>query len=402
MLRHILRNLGCTFLLVGGLWAQPSVFVTYSGAFQPDSLGLPKNPPFISIMTVMFINNVQTGDVPLNVQRGIAEETVIESVFRNPDFIRNPQPPTLQENSKITLKFDVDGHEIERNEEDVSLGAYRKITQALEGEHLVSQIGESENQKGKRPSGWLKIAYSDGHVVEIKKGRGDELENHFVNLKYDPQGRITRYEYREGKNDVYRVSTVVRYTGDSVETDELAPDGIAFTKQLQKLDGDARVIDVRYSDLSEGQLKLWYHASFRYDDRGRVIEQVSDERELGEGDDYVPLPGRVVIQYDDEKLTRTQNFYEKGKVALKAVAQLDRDGEELSLRLLDGAGDEKQPSEIVPDRTTGKPVPTKGKCAWEVDYDSQGNWMERRLWFTPADGTPKLLLKKYRRTLTYR
>jgi hypothetical protein len=59
-------------------------------------------------------------------------------------------------------------------------------------------------------------------------------------------------------------------------------------------------------------------------------------------------------------------------------------------------------TEIVPDRTTGKPVPTKGKCAWEVDYDSHGNWTERRLWFSPADGTPKLLLKKYQRTLTYR
>jgi hypothetical protein len=372
---------------------QQSVFVTYAGDFRVDSLDVPQNPPFISAMSVIWLDDIQTLNSPLKVKGDVAEQVVTTNRLSAVDWIKDPQPPSVHLVTKVTMKYDAGGHEIERDEEDAAADGWRKIMRSFEGDHLISEVGDSGRKRGPNPQGWLRMAYENGHLAEMKKGHGEGLENHYLNFRYDPQGRVTHYEYRQGKSDQELGTVDLKYSADTVETDEIAPQGKVVTTQIQKLDASGRVID--------GELKLWYHASFRYDDKSRVIEQVSDERELGEGDDYVPLPGRVMIQYDDKKLTRTEEFYEKGVVALRAVAQLDRDGEELSLQVFDGSGKEKEYSATVPDAATGKPVPRAGKCAWEVDYDSHSNWTQRRLWFTPTDGS-RILLNTIHRTITYR
>lgn len=398
--RAMLRTLGFVLLSVGALAAQQSVFIKYVGGFRPDSLGVPENPPFVSAASVIYVDDIQTAAPPTKVVGKVADLEMTLQRFIAANWWKNPEPPTLQTISKVIIRFDAAGHEIEHDEE--SPDSTRKLMRTFEDGRLSSETGESSSKGGPNPQGWLHLTYQGKLLAEIRKGHGDQLENHCLNFKYDASGRLIHYEYREGASDKRLEDVDFKYLADTVEMDETAPNGVITTSQVQKLDVKGRVVDLSYSDLNQGKLKLWYHASFRYDDKDRVVEQVSDERELGEGDDYVPLPGRVVFTYDDAKLTRKEEFYDKGKLAATVIAQLDRDGEELSLHIFDGAGREKKYSYFVPDPVTGKPAQRAGQCAWEVDYDSHGNWIERRLWFTPADGTPRLLLTKYTRSLMYR
>lgn len=71
-------------------------------------------------------------------------------------------------------------------------------------------------------------------------------------------------------------------------------------EQGQVLEGSNRVIGLKVSDLNEGQLKLWYQVSFKYDGKARVVEQNTDPQ-LGSSDDYSPIPGKLVVQYDDRR-----------------------------------------------------------------------------------------------------
>jgi hypothetical protein len=74
------------------------------------------------------------------------------------------------------------------------------------------------------------------------------------------------------------------------------------------VDDKKRVTELKVSDISGGQLKVWYHVAFKYDQKGRVIEQDTDPFKFGSGDDYSPLPGKVLVSYDDEKRTGEQKY----------------------------------------------------------------------------------------------
>ncbi|MGP0098628.1 MAG: hypothetical protein ACLPHI_16440 [Terriglobales bacterium] len=73
------------------------------------------------------------------------------------------------------------------------------------------------------------------------------------------------------------------------------------------MDGSNRVIDLMVSDRNEGALELWYHVTFKYDEKGRVVEQNTDPFKVGDGDDASPIPGKLVVQYDDEQHWGEQN-----------------------------------------------------------------------------------------------
>jgi hypothetical protein len=112
-----------------------------------------------------------------------------------------------------------------------------------------------------------------------------------------------------------------------------------FFEQVQVVDDKRRVIDLKVSDMSGGQLKPWYHVTFKYDDKGRVVEQVTDPFKLGSGDDYSSIPGKLVVNYDDEKHFGEQKFYDTdGKMALHTIFEFDRDGILTKLRVLDASG----------------------------------------------------------------
>lgn len=180
-----------------------------------------------------------------------------------------------------------------------------------------------------------------------------------------------------------------------------------FFEQVQVVDDKKRVIDLKISDLSGGQLKLWYHVTFKYDDKDRVVEQSTDSFKLGSGDDYSPIPGKLVVNlvvnYDDEKHSGEQRFYDiDGKLALHTAFEFDHDGILTKLRVLDASGKEQTGGEMFVDPQSHKVITHPGNVEWETIYDDHGNWTERRRWFTPADGTPRIMTRLVRQTITYR
>jgi hypothetical protein len=164
-----------------------------------------------------------------------------------------------------------------------------------------------------------------------------------------------------------------------------------------------RVADLKVSDLSAGQLKLWYHVSFKYDDKGRVIEQNTDPYKVGSGDDYSPVPGKLVVDYDHEKSSGEQKFYGiDGKLVLHTRFGFDRDGIFTKVSLVDASGKEQTGGAMVIDSRSHKASTSPGKVEWEIVHDDHSNWTERRRWFTPADGSARVMTRVIRQNITYR
>src|ERR1700733_15399831 len=79
-----------------------------------------------------------------------------------------------------------------------------------------------------------------------------------------------------------RTLTEISYTGNKITLSRLQKYRRGkFFEQVQVVDDKKRVIDLKVSDLSGSQLKLWYHVTFKYDDKGRVVEQYTDPFKLG-------------------------------------------------------------------------------------------------------------------------
>jgi len=173
-------------------------------------------------------------------------------------------------------------------------------------------------------------------LSEFRAGRDKQEINDYVNFKYDQTGRPLGYELYA------QTQTEISYAGNKIILSRLQKyQRRKFFEQVQIVDDKKRVIDLRVSDLSGGQLKLWYHVTFKYDDKGRVIEQLTDPFKLGSGDDYSPLPGRLNVDYDDEKHSGQQKFYDfDGKLVLHTNFEYDRDGILTKLRVVDSSGKE--------------------------------------------------------------
>jgi hypothetical protein len=110
-----------------------------------------------------------------------------------------------------------------------------------------------------------------------------------------------------------------------------------------------------------------------------------------------------VVRYDDDKNTIEQWAYgTEGNLGLHNLAQLDRDGIPISFRNFDRNGKEETGSDFVVNQNTGKPETREGSLAWEVTHDDHGNWTERQCWFTPADGSARVLVRVLHQVIVYR
>ena len=352
--------------------------------------GPPQNPPIFSEMTAIWQGSLQyqeADDLKGPVAAVVREE--IRSSSQSPNAYH----------TKISMKFNDDGHLITRVDED-PLGV-STMTNVWEHGRLKSQTVVNHPTDSKFPdtTDWRRWSYdTHGRLSEFHGGRGNEEMNDFVNFKYDEKGRLLGYEqYAESL-------TEIRYDGNKVTLSEVQKAGrIKSFEQVQIVDEKKRVRDLRVFDLTSGQLELWYHVTFKYDDKGRVIEQDTDPFKLGDGDDYSPVPGRLVVTYDDQTHSGEQRFFDTdGRLILHTRFEYDRDGVLTKLRVLDPSGQEQMGSELFVDPVSHKASARPGNVEWEVIYDDHGNWTERRRWFTPADGRPRIMVLVIRQQITYR
>ncbi|HKI27612.1 MAG TPA: hypothetical protein VKA07_14905 [Candidatus Sulfotelmatobacter sp.] len=245
-----------------------------------DLFGPPKNPPIFSEMTMILQGGLQYQDTA-NFRGPVAAVEREE----NQSTSQNPEPY----HTKTMLKFDGDGHLIQRTDEG-ALGT-SITTNIWEHGRLQSQTVAHHRNDGRLAdwNEWQRWSYdTNGRLMEFKAGRDKEEMNDYVNFRYDSKGRPLGYELYA------QTLTEISYEGNKITLSRLQKyQGRKFFEQVQVVDDKNRVIDLKVSDLSAGQLKLWYHVTFKYDDKGRVIEQNTDPFKLGDGDDYSPLPSSI-------------------------------------------------------------------------------------------------------------
>jgi len=388
MRRFLLPFLVTSVLLTGFSAAQLSTLPAAQAI--ADLPGPPKNPPIFSQMTVILQGSLQY-------QNTVDMKGPVASVEREETQSPNQSPYAYHLVTK--LKFDEDGHLIERVQED-SLGVSTSSNVWVNG-RLQNQTVHHHRNDGKFSDWdeWQRWSYDkDGRLSEFKAGRDKQEMNDYVNFKYDPKGRPLGYELYA------QTLTEISYEGKKITLSRFQKyQWRKFYEQIQIVDDRNRVIDLRVSDLSGGQLKQWYHVTFKYDEKDRVIEQDTDPFKLGSGDDYSPLPGKLVVEYNDEKHSAEQKFFETdGKLALRTTFEFDRDGIPTKLHVLDASGKELTGGEMFVDPESHKASTRTGNVEWEAIYDDHGNWTERRRWFTPADGSPRIMTRIVRQTITYR
>ena len=267
-----------------------------------DLPGPPKNPPIFSEMTVILQGGWEYVDTA-NFKGSVAE--VRRERIQLPNQSPNPH------NTTTAMKFDDQGHMIERIDRD-SMGSSTLTNVFLEGK-LQSQTVEHRGTDSKTFGwkSWERRTY-DGHgrLSEYRAGRDKEEQNHYLNFKYDSNGRLLGCEYRQSGAEWPFSFTEVTYSGNSVDESTLDEQRHKIYEQVQVVDGSNRVIDLMVSDRNEGALELWYHVTFKYDEKGRVVEQNTDPFKVGDGDDASSIPGKLVVQYDDEQHWGEQKFYD--------------------------------------------------------------------------------------------
>ena len=308
--------------------------------------------------------------------------------------IQNPHAPR----TTTTLKFDDSSHLVERI--NAVSNCLTTETLAWEGGRLQKQTAVHHCDHSKFPdrSDFKEWSYSkNGRLSGVQAGSDKVASTDLVNFKYDEGGRLLGYELLA--QDVIEFS----YAGNRI-TQSTFHKGQhqKVYEQIQIVDARGQVIDLRVSDMTGGKLTLWYHAAFKYDEKGRVIEQQTDPYKPGSGDDYSPYPGKLTVEYEDEKNSGEQRFYDTdGKLVLHTKFEYDHDGLLTKLRVVDSSGKDVVGGDMFIDAQY-KSSTRPGSVEWEVIYDEHGNWTERRRWFTPADGSPRIMTRLVRQNIIYR
>ncbi len=170
----------CCALLRGFATAQMSTLPAAKAI--ADLPGPPKNPPIFSEMTVILQGGWEYVDTA-NFKGSVAE--VRRERIQLPNQSPNPH------NTTTAMKFDDQGHMIERIDRD-SMGSSTLTTVFLEGK-LQSQTVEHRGTDSKTFGwkSWERRTY-DGHgrLSVYRAGRDKEEQNHYLNFKYDSNGRL--------------------------------------------------------------------------------------------------------------------------------------------------------------------------------------------------------------------
>lgn len=235
------------------------------------------------------------------------------------------------------------------------------------------------------PKFWNYWVYDkSGKLIEYRRGSGDQIQNHDTNFKRDPQGRLTSYEYRQGPKDELFSRTDYRYSADGKSIDFTRYDaaGAVIQSRTQTVDDQYRVVMavIRDRDWRTKQMKTPLKVAFRYDEKGRLIEQNTDAHKFDKsgGEGELP-PGKISIVYDDVKHTKTTSY----------------------------SGDEGVLASTVTSNASGATVGfvggTKSMTLDTVIHctdDSHGNWTKCQQ--IVKTGGVEHVEKIWRRTITYR
>jgi uncharacterized protein RhaS with RHS repeats len=234
------------------------------------------------------------------------------------------------------------------------------------------------------PIAWNYWAYdSRGKLTEYRRGKGAEIQNHETAFRYDNQGRLLGFEYRQGAEDKPFRRTEFSYSSDSkavVVTEALIGTKIV-DRSTRTLDDEGRVVRVVLNSEGRTANSQAHTILFRYDKGGRVVEQTTDAAKFSDsGAEQDLLPGTILIAYDDNAHTKTTKYSNPDEGNLETVVMQNEAGATTGFTL-------KAPSE----QTTS---------LLECEFNRFGDWTSCRQ--IVEAGGQKVIRQGFRRTITYK
>lgn len=346
-------------------------------ALPDQDIGRPPQAPFITFLGIVMPGKLVTD--PSLPPVGPVAQTLYEELRAHV----TPAGPAGEVMTSITATWDDAGRVIEEIRKD--RGSESHTINRYDGTRLVSQESTFPNSRQPRPKFWNYWVYDQsGKLIEYRRGSGGQIQNHDSNFKRDAQGRLTSYEYRQGPKDELFSHTELRYSagGKTVDFTQHDAAGAVVQSRTQSVDNQGHVVMavIRDRDWRTKQMKTPLKVAFRYDGKGRLIEQDTDAHEFDKSGIEGELPpGKISIAYDDVKHTKTTSYSgDEGSLALTVTHNTS------------GA-------------TTGFKGGTKGMTLYTVidcTDDNHGNWTTCRQ--TVKTAGVDTVEKMWRRTITYR
>jgi hypothetical protein len=368
----------CSAWMIAGLLYTSSLSAQFLTEALPDQdIGRPPRAPFITFLGMMPGKLVTDPSLP-------PVGPVVQTLYEELRAHETPAGPAGDVVRSITSTWDEAGRVIEVIRKDPG-GSESDTIDCYDGTRLVSQESTFPNSGQPRPKSWNYWVYDEsGKLIDYRRGRGDQIENHDTNFKRDAQGRLTSYEIRQGPKDELFSRTELSYSADgrTVDFSQYGADGAVMESNTQTVDDQGHVVMavIRDRDWETKRMKTPVKVAFRYDGKGRLIEQDTDPYEFEKSGSESELPpGKISIAYDDVKNTKITSY----------------SGDEGSLT--------STVTSSASGATIGFVIGAEGKTRNAVVHctdDSHGNWTACEQ--TVNTGGGDKVEKMWRRKITYR
>jgi len=365
-------------LLVVGLLASTLHAQMLLEDMADSDLGRPVQPPFITLLGIVSPGRMATD--PSQQPVSAAAAVAFEEIRVNVDGVVIP----VEVMKSAQTRYD----EQERPTEVVYVeaGATTTTITKYDGPHIISRETSFVRPQGQPgPKAWSYWKYDpSGKLSEFRRGRGDALENHYLNFAHDNQGRLTGFEYHQGAKDELSTRSEYAYSSDgkSVTRTQYDKDGAFLDSLNENLNGQGKINDATIveRDWQTKKPKPAIKVTFSYDQQGRLIRQDTDPYAFDGGDEQTLPPGRVLLAYDDEKHSRNISYSSK-EGSLSSTIMLDPAGATIGLVVQGG-------------------IRTAIGMKLECTYDSHGNWTQCRRLVDTAGSLR--LTAAWRRAIEYR
>ena len=339
----------------------------------------PPSAPIIVLLDLVSPGKLITN--PSIPPKGPVARTYVEDYRRQ---MREPsQPPALSRT--LTINFDEKGRDSSEIDHQGSSETRSALT--YQDGHIL-EIDTSFVYEGKPNGDPILDRWSyntSGHVTDYHRTRGNKSENHYTNFRYDSKGRLIGLDYRQLGDDALQSRAEYKYAIDRqhVEMDEYDASGELIWVRTRILDEAGRIAEtsIKNRDWTSKQWTVPIHVTFRYDAKGRLIEQATDPYQLERaGSEQSIPPGKISLVYDDLAHTR-ETSYTDGREQIGSIVQLDEAGATLGYRMTRNGAIALQ-------------------LSLECKYDSHGNWTECLQWVS-SEGQRKMN-ERWTRAITYR
>jgi len=346
-------------------------------AVVDQDLGRPPQAPFITFLGIVAFGKVITD--PSLPPAGPVAEVVYEELRAQ----KTPAGSAGEVVTSIKTRYDQEGHRVEEIRKE--WGSETNTVYRYEATRVVSEESTFPNSRQPRPKFWNYWIYDQfGKLTEYRRGSGDKIQNHVTNFKRDDQGRLVSFEYREGPRDELASRTGLRYSGGGKTVDYVFYDPAGeVTRSTTQTGNDRRQVVlavIRERDWQTKKPKTPLSVAFRYDEKGRLVEQNTGAHEFEKaGSEHELPPGKVSITYDDVKRTKT-TAYSSNEGLIDLTVTRDENGATIG----------------ISGGTKNEPVDVRIECS----YDSHKNWTNCQQ-MVKSSGV-STVAKIWHQTITYR